>query len=170
MRTTLFILSVFFSVTLFGQTNDRVGSIRKTVDQINTDTAYKKKILVNEQWMEQMTDEGGALTGYFKNGQLLKIIEYVGLSSCTSIYEYYLQDTTLIFVYGQEKVFKYNESLNTFDPNIQTVAMECRFYFDKGKLIKSKVSGQPRCSDIPTDADSTNLLADCKKYLGQLSK
>jgi hypothetical protein len=48
--------------------------------------------------------------------------------------------------------------------------MECRYYFENNKLIKSKFIGEPRCSNIPSDSDAKELLADCKKYLTKLSK
>jgi hypothetical protein len=171
MRTTFLTLTfLFLTILLFGQSGDKVEQIRKTVEQINKDSAYTKKTLDNEQWMGQMTDGGGQLTGYFKNGQLVKIVEWVGLSSCTSIYEYYFQDNIFIFVYGQEKVFAYVDSTDAFDYTKQTVRMECRFYFDNGKLIKSKFNGQTRCSNPPSDAQAPDLLADSKKYFELLKK
>src|SRR5690349_19278478 len=132
MRATIFILTFLFSTTLlFGQAEKRINIISKRVEQINTDTTLaKKKVLDNEQWMDHATDGGGELTAYINNGQIIKIVEWVGLSSCISIYEYYLQNGSLIFVYGQEKVFKYDDETNTFDYNIQTVSTESSYYFD----------------------------------------
>ena len=73
MRTIVIILTVLFSSSfLFGQTHSRVNSVRQWVEKINNDTLYTVKKLENEQWMEQMTDGGGELTGYFKDGQLVK--------------------------------------------------------------------------------------------------
>ena len=90
MRTTLTLALLFLTTFLFGQSGDKVEQIRKSVEQINQDTAYTTKILDNEQFLEHMTDGGGQLTGYFKNGQLVKVLERVGLSSCVTTYEYYL--------------------------------------------------------------------------------
>jgi len=169
MRTTILTLTFFiFATLLFGQTENKVEQIRKTVEHINRDTLYTIETLDNEQWMEHMTDGGGQLTGYFKNGQLVKIVERIGLSSCTSLYEYYLQDNVLLFVYGQEKVFAYEESTGSFDYTNQKTGMECRFYFDKSKLIQSKFTGQTRCSDPPSDTQAADLLADSKRYAALL--
>ena len=171
MRTNIFILTFLFLTTLlFGQTDDRINVIRKIVEQTNNDTVYVKKTLDNEQWMEQMTDGGGQLTGFFKDGRLVKIIEWIGFSNSVFSYEYYLQNYSLIFVYGQEKVFKYNESTDTFDSNIQTVTMECRYYFDNDKLIKSEFSGQLEGNSTPSDADATHLLDICNQYSTLLIK
>jgi hypothetical protein len=171
MRTIVIILTVLFSSSfLFGQTHARVNSVRQWVEKINNDTLYTVKKLENEQWMEQMTDGGGELTGYFKDGQLVKIVEWVGLSSCISIYEYYFHNNSLIFVYGEEKDFKYNDSTATFDANKQTVAMECRYYFDNDKLIRAQFIGSPRCGTQPTEADAPHLIAESKQFAAQLEK
>jgi hypothetical protein len=104
MKANLFFVPFLFSLTLlFGQTNEKVNSIRKTVELINKDTTYTKKILDNEQWMEHMTDGGGQLTGLLKNGHLVKIIEWVGLSSCISTSEFYLHNDSLVFVISKRK-------------------------------------------------------------------
>lgn len=171
MRTTILTLTFFFLTTfVFGQSGDKVEQIRKTVEQINSDTTYTTKTLDNEQFLECMIDGGGQLTGYFKNGQLVKFWVRVGLSSCVTNYEYYLQDNILIFVYGQEKVFAYVDSTGSFDYTTQTLGMECRFYFDNGKLMKSKFTGQTRCSNPPSDTQAPELLADSRRYLELLKK
>lgn len=95
-------------------------------------------------------------------------MERVGLSSCVTLYEYYIQDNSLLFVYGQEKVFKYVDRTATFDPNNQIVSMECRFYFESNKLLKSNFTGQTRCSESPSEGNASTLLGDAKKYIAQL--
>lgn len=161
---------LFFTTLISARPDDKVGSIRKTVEEINRDTTYQKKTLDNDQFLEQMTDGGGQLTGYFKNGKLVKVVERIGLSSCVSIYEYYLQNDLVIFVYGQEKVFPYDNETGLFDYQNQILGMECRFYFEKAKLIGSKFDGQTRCANEPSDSQASDLLASCKRYSGLLKK
>jgi hypothetical protein len=156
------------TITLFGQSSN-IEQVRKAVEEINLATLVTKT-LANEQFLDQITDGGGVLTGYFKNGELVKVVERVGLSSCVSNYEYYICDGALIFVYGQEKVFPYLDSTNTFDYKTRAVSMECRFYFDKGNLIESKFAGQPRCSNEPSDAQASDLVSRSKRYSELLKK
>lgn len=169
-KTSVLLLLVSLTINCFGQSDERINSIRKIVEQLNKDTTYTTKTLDNEQWMEHTTDGGGQLTGYFKNGQLVKVVKWVGLSSCVTNFEYYLQNNSLIFVYGQEKVVQYVDSIASFDWSKQTLGMECRFYFDNGKLIQSKFTEQTRCSNPPSDTQAPDLLADSKRYLTLLKK
>ena len=119
--------------------------VRKEVERINTDTSYTTRSIENEQFLQQMTDGGGDMTGYFHNGELVKIIERVGLSSCVNITEYYFDDSNLIFVYAIGREFLYVDSLAAFDASSQSTTMECRFYFNDGEVIHKILHGQTRC-------------------------
>jgi hypothetical protein len=148
-----------------GQLIDKVEQIRNTVAKINSDTSYTTKSLESEQFLEHAPDGGGQLTGYFNNSQLVKIVKEIGLSSCSIVFEYYLQDNILISVYGQEIVFEFVDSTGSLDYTKQAVGMECKFYFENGKLLKSNFTGQTRCIDPPSDAQIQYLFDDLKQYL-----
>jgi hypothetical protein len=150
--------------------NSIIDKIRHAVEQINKESGYSKKVLNNEEFLEQTTDGGGQLTGYFKNGQLVKIKEWIGLSSCINITEYYLQSDKLIFTYTEGSDFAYNDSLNSFNPQKQIRTMECRFYFDNDKLIKNIIKGQSRCSGKPKVEWSKSYLQECSRYQKLLRK
>jgi hypothetical protein len=166
MRTLILIGIILFSANgLFAQSDGNVKEIRDTVEQINKDTGYTTKTLDNMQFLEQMTDGGGQLTGYFKNGQLVKIVERVWLSSCVATYDYYLQNNLLIFIYGQENDFKFVDSAVAFNYDSLTLAMECRYYFNNDQLIKTEFKGTTRCSQQPSENDAKDLMAECKRYI-----
>jgi hypothetical protein len=171
-RRTLFTFALLlFSLLTFAQTNnDKINKIRKTVEQINKDSGYTIKKLENEEFLEQMTDNGGQLSAYFKKGQLVKIIEWIGLSSCVDITEYYLQDNQLIFTYTKGSEWPYIDSLQTFDENKLNKTMECRFYFDNNKLIKSILNGATRCGGEPTAGQAKDYLDECSRYKKLLIK
>lgn len=163
---SVFILTFLLSslITYSQGTNTNIDNIRQVVEQINKDSGYSKMVLNNEEFMEEPTDGGGELTGYFKNGHLVKIVEWIGLSSCISITEYYVQSRKLIFAYTQEKDFAYNANVNTFDSQKQVVTMECRFYFENDKLIKNILNGESRCGGKPSKEWAKNYLDDCARY------
>jgi hypothetical protein len=163
---TLFTLTLLLSNLLaYSQENKTsIDKIRNAVEQINKDSGYSKKVLSNDEFLEETTDGGGELTGYFKNGQLVKIREWIGLSSCINITEYYLQSNKLIFTYTEGSEFAYNDSSESFDYKKSVRTMECRFYFENGKLIKSILKGESRCSGKPDAGWSKDNFSACSRY------
>jgi hypothetical protein len=128
MRLVYIMASLFSCLLTYSQENKtNIDKIRHTVEQINKDSGYSKKVLSNEEFLEHTTDGGGELTGYFKNGQLVKIREWIGLSSCINITEYYLHSNKLIFTYTKGSEFDYNDSSESFDYKKPVRTMECRF-------------------------------------------
>ena len=172
MKKPFYILTLLlFSLPTFAQTDsNRIVKIRKIVEQINMDSVYTTMILDNKQFLEHMTDGGGQLIGYFKNGKLVKIVETVYLSSCINVTEYYIQSNKLIFVYTFGKEFQYIDSSATFNSNSQSVTMECRFYFDNGKMIKSILKGSTRCGGQPDISWATDYMNECSRYKTLLQK
>ncbi len=168
MRTTIStIVFLILTTLLFGQSSNKVELIRKMVEQIDKDTTYstKTKTLNNEQFLEHMTDAGGLLTGYFKNGQLVKVSEKIELSSCVANYEYYYQDSFLIFVSGRERVFAYVDSTNSFDSTREVPGWGCTYYLYKGNLVKSIQGGHSRCFSPPKNPPQvSDIFKKAKKY------
>ena len=75
LKILIFFLTISLSVA-FGQAKeDKIIDIREKFQIINQDSLYKTKKLINEQFLEKMTDGGGELTGYLKEGKICKIIE-----------------------------------------------------------------------------------------------
>ena len=175
MKPLLAILFVLYTLTGVGQHQETTLIeatdllIAEQDARLKADTTYVIKILNNEQFLEQMTDGGGQLKGYFYNGQLVKIIEWIGLSSCVNITEYYLGGNQLVYAYTQGKETKYVDSTATFNSMVQTVTMECTYYYNNGKVIKSTYEGSTRCSGPPTADWSTNYLRRFDQYLKLLA-
>ncbi|QKG52608.1 hypothetical protein [Hymenobacter sp. BRD67] len=171
MQKILAVSMVLSFQTVFGQTNiDKVVRIKREVEQINLQGGYAKKTLANEAFMPNITDGGGQLTGYFKDGQLMKIVEWVGLSSCINTTEYYFQNGNLIFVYTQGKIFKYEKNKSSYNPAVEAVAMEARFYFSDSKMIKSILKGETICSGKPLESWVSDYKDNCKRYSRLLNR
>jgi hypothetical protein len=131
--------------------DDHRKAVDSLVKQIDRLTNLEVKTLENEQFLKQMTDGGGDLTGMLKNGELVKIIERVGLSSCVMITEYYFQNSQLVFVSSQGLEFGYVDSTSSFDPGVQDVTQEARFYFHERHLVLSDLKGSTRCGGAPAE-------------------
>ncbi len=155
---------------LFAQTAHPHATIRKAVERINSDKNYDIRVLNNQEWMTEIPDGGGKLTGYLKNGRLVKVVEWVGLSRCVLIREYYFADTKVIFVYGQEKAFTSVDSTGVVDFASQNTVLEYRVYFEEEKLLDLKFTGESICSELPTETTALQLIVNGKRYTELLEK
>ena len=156
----IFIVNVSYAQTL----TQKIATIRAEVRKINNGSGYKIKTLSNEEFLEETPDGGGELQAYYRNGELVKIVEKIYLSSCININEYYLKSGILIFAYAQGKELYYNEQLNKFDPKKITLKMDCRFYYENSKMINSILKGHTRCSGEPNSDWAKNYVDNLKLY------
>jgi len=178
MRTILLILSFLLpEILLFGQSDERIKVIRKLVEQINTDSVYHTKKLDNEYFVtikNEAADGGQELTGYYKNGEIKKIIYSVGISVCMRTFQYYFANNQLIFVFEKEEdnpeVKDSSGQFIGFDYSKPEPAFEGRYYFDKGKLIEIKVKGKKRMSNDANGNKEKVFIDDSKAFLKDLEK
>lgn len=153
--TTLLVLNFAF---VFGQDKvEIINQIRKEYKIINHDTALKKVILKNESFVKPMTDGGGELAGYYKVGQLKKMVSWIGLSYGNRIFEYYFKNNKLIFIYEQCNSFVFDKEYQQFRLDTTEVAFEGRYYFHDNKLIDQITTGHKRFEDDSIDAEKTLL-------------
>ncbi|MEQ1625574.1 MAG: hypothetical protein ABL870_12820 [Sediminibacterium sp.] len=132
------------------ENNKLLEDIRSSVERINITKGYTIRKLENDQFLDQIPDGGGLLTGYFKNGKVEKINEWIVLSSCTITTVYYIENNNLIFTYTIGSEFPYIDSLNKFDNKNSIKKMECKFFYHNGAIVKSILTGSTRCDDKPS--------------------
>jgi hypothetical protein len=163
---TLLLVTFFFMHTVFAQSNgDMIKSIRKEFKAINDDGSLKKVVLENEEFMEQMTDRGGSLTGYYKEDKIAKIVEWIGISNGIYITEYYFKDEQLMFVYKAFKAVVYDAKKNDVDLDQTGVKFEGRYYFSNKLLIDNALTGTN-----PFKGDPANFPTEADKDLQSLAK
>ena len=137
-----FFLSLFFFVISFAQTKDeQIKLIRKKFEIINKDTTLRKVTLENEEFLTNMTDGGGELTGFYKNKEVKKIHEWIGLSNGISIKEFYFDKGQLIFVYEKFDSFVFDDKKNEFDLTKTKTIFEGRYYFSNKNLFSESTKG-----------------------------
>lgn len=155
--TFLFIGFLFSKNSLAQTKEDKIKLIRQTVQTINKFKNLKKILLRNDEFLEDgVPDGGGELTGYFKNGELVKIFESIGISNGMNDIEYYLKDNKLIFAYEVKKHFEVNQKTFSFNYEKLNTVFEGRYYFDQNKLIDTKIKGENEHAD--DEKDYTNQL------------
>ena len=106
----LFFIGTVIFIVSFAQTkNEQIKLIRKKFEIVNRDTTLRKVNLENEEFLTNMTDGGGELTGFYKNKEIKKIYEWIGLSNGISIKEFYFESGQLIFVYEKFDSFVFDD-------------------------------------------------------------
>jgi len=154
--------------TTYGQRkqdkNYMLAQIKHLYRQINDYKNYKTIIIDDaEEFLGHGTDNGGSLTGYFKNDTLKKIVEWVGLSNKVIQNEYYLDKGKLVFVYSNESRYRYNDSSQSFDYSKLDNVYKGRYYFSNNKLIDTILSDK-QYNDTK-QKDAANFLILTKDYV-----
>lgn len=160
----LIVILTFHSTSLWGQKDSKlIEEIRKEFKLINSDTTLSSISLNNEEYLERMTDGGGHLTGYFKNGRIVKIVDWVGLSSGFKIVEFYYSNSKLIFVYKEFHSFIYDEAISGFRYDTTEKSFTGRYYFLDEKLIEYIAIGKNRFENNSLSPNQ-ELLIESEKH------
>ncbi len=124
--------------------NDTAGvrKIRKYVSEIDKHKLKDSIELENEEFMNNLTDGGGSLTGYFQKGELVKIKEWYGLSWGILQVNFYFKNDILLFVNETEDHF-YIDSNGT-DHSRSDLIFRGQYYFNKSKLFDEVSVGHNR--------------------------
>ena len=101
----------------------------------------RKVTLEIEEFLTNMTDGGGELTGFYKNKEVKKIYEWIGLSNGISVKEFYFDKGQLIFVYEKFDSFVFDDKKNEFDLTKTKTIFEGRYYFNNEKLFSKSTKG-----------------------------
>lgn len=166
----LLLASFILSTHLLGQAGgDRVKTIREEFQAINGDTALKKVTLEGDAFLDHTPDGGAALTGYYKEGQIKKIHQWIGLSHGIEVVEFYFKGGRLIFVYEQFRSFAYDPQKETLDLTRTETTFEGRYYFHNQKLFHYTTTGHNRFGDDGINPEQT-LLSAAKGHRKLLNK
>jgi hypothetical protein len=165
-------LTLTFTISFAQEKTKLVNEIRKQVNVIDSDTTQKKVVLNNEEFLEHAADGGGQLAGFYKAGQLRKIVRSVGLSNGNEIVDFYFKDNKLIFVHDQFNSFVYDPDKQTFRFDTTEKTFDGHYYFYNNKLIDQISTGHNRFEDDNIDAEKIWLTEanDNKKLLERNKK
>src|SRR6187399_2871529 len=112
MKPILIIISIFLFAT-FSIAQDRdeiINDIQNKIEDIHLDTSLKSVTLQNEEFLPQMTDGGGELTGFYKGDKIYRIYQSVGISYGVYITEYYFWKNKLMFVHDKFNSYVVDDS------------------------------------------------------------
>lgn len=138
-----------------------VKSIQEYVSQIDKQKGMDSLVIENEEFMENMSDGGGSLTGYFFNSKLLQIKEWIGLSYGIRQHNFYFNNNRLVYVREIEDDFYVDNSGTDqarFDQHFKG-----DYYFTNNKLIDMVTLGHNRF-EIDTNDPEKEFLEIAVKY------
>jgi len=158
-----------FLCTAAQEKSKLIDQIRKEFKSINSDSTLKKVTLNNEEFLDQVPDGGGQLTGFYKAGQIRKIVRWLGLSNGNEIFEFYFKNDQLIFVYEEFHSFVYDDKKQVLRFDTTEKSFMGRYYFSDNKLIDFETTGHNRFEDDSIDPEKTLLTeaSDNKKILAR---
>ena len=163
MRIAIPILTLLLTLSIspvWGQKNTVLTEIiQRQVKGINRDTTMKSTELDNEYFIKKgkVTDGGISLTGFSKNGDIVKMVSWVGLSFGNEIFEYYYNNGKLIFVYEEFHSFVFDEKKSELRHDTTEITFKGKYYFYKNKLINYVTTGHNRFEDDTLDPEQTLL-------------
>lgn len=154
-----FLLTISISLVWSQENIIKKELIERSVKIINSDTLLKSVELENEYFINEgrVTDGGCTLTGFTKNGSILKIVSWVGFSYGNEIFEYYYKNNKLLFVYEEHHSFVFDKELGEFRHDSTEITFRGRYYFINNKLIDYITTGHNRFEDDSVDPERTLL-------------
>ncbi len=172
MRTkNLILIFLILTVSSYGQDLiEKYPEILKEKNKIDNNDSLDKIVFENEEFLEQMTDGGGLLTGIFnKNKEIKKIEVRVSKSTGVQEYNFYLKDEKPILILDRFKRFAYNEKSNEFDYSNFDGGFSGTYLFKNNKLIDHISLGHNRFEDDQIDIEET-FLNEIKYYVDLIKK
>ena len=142
--------------------NTLVALIEKKVRQIDSTVFQDSIYLENEDFLEQLPDGGASLTGFFNNGRLMKIKDWIGLSYGIKQHSYYFNNDHLIYVSENEDDFDVNDSTG-IDHSKFGQHSHGGYYFNNLKLINMETLGHNTFEDAEYEPQKAFLEA-CDSY------
>ncbi|MCB0727771.1 MAG: hypothetical protein KDD00_09930 [Ignavibacteriae bacterium] len=130
--------------------------IREELEDIHLDTNLRSITLTNEEFLPDMTDGGGELTGFYNKNGIRKIYRSIGISYGVMITEFYYKKNKLIFIREKFNSYVFDEDTKSFDYTKINTTYSGSYYFHKGKIFNSTIKGNRNFEVSSTDIQ--NLL------------
>ncbi len=169
MKVLLIIVSVFINFiicsTSFSQNKDDIiNDIRERIEDIHLDTSLKNVTLQNGEFLENMTDGGGELTGFYKGNRIYRIYQSVGISHGVYLTEFYYRKNRLIFIRDKFSSFVFKDSSGTLDYTKSTTTFSGNYYFSDQRIIYRAITGHNRLEGGIADIEKSLIDESDKAF------
>mgnify|MGYP006196814347 CR=1 FL=1 len=146
----------------------QIESICKLIDK---DSSLKKRVFEQEEFMDHVTDNGASLTFYYKNGNVYRITEWVGLSGYVVIMDYYFQSGKLVYVRDEELTYERHPVTGDLTGNFsKDDRFLGKYFFRNNKLVDQVSLGHNRFEDDEHNNAETEFTTSAKRHLSLFYK
>ena len=167
----LILITLLFSFSSFGQgLIDKYPEIKKEKIKIDQSDSLRTITIENEDFLENMTDGGGKLKGFYNTQKIIRKIEViVYLSYGIQEYDFYLKNETPILIQDRFRQFAWDEESDSFDSNHFDVAFNGTYIFQNSHLVDLISLGHNRFEDDQIDIEET-FMSEFETYLKKIKK
>ncbi|GAB5465755.1 MAG: hypothetical protein Kapaf2KO_11910 [Candidatus Kapaibacteriales bacterium] len=160
---------MIFISTLSGKDlAEKYPNILSYKNNVDKDDSLVALELINEEFMEQTTDGGGELIGYYDSDSIVRKIEVtVYLSNGIQEYTYYLQNHKPLLIYDSFSQYRWDETMNSFDYTNFDLWFHGTYIFSDGELIDHISLGHNRFEDDEIDIEKT-FKTECNYFLEKI--
>lgn len=172
MRFTLvFIFNIIMTFSGIGQgLFEKYPEVQKEQFLIDQNDSLLTVSIVNEEFMENWTDGGGQLNGYYtKKGSIRKIEVIIFLSYGIQEYDFYLKNESPILIEDRFKQFSWDEEKSSFDHNHFDGGFHGTYIFKNRILVDHTSLGHNRFEDDQIDIEET-FIAEFDNYFNKITK
>ncbi|GHE67760.1 hypothetical protein GCM10011340_24160 [Roseivirga thermotolerans] len=149
---------------------DKYPEIKTAKVKIDQNDSLKIIKLENEEFLENMTDGGGELKGFYDfTGTVRKIEVTIFISHGVQEYVFYLREETPFFIDDKFKQFAWNEETSTLDYDRFDGGFHGTYIFREGYLIDQISLGHNRFEDDQVSIEET-FKSECENYLEKIKK
>lgn len=164
--TPLLLLPIFsFSQSLV----EKYPDVFEKVKEVEATDDYQIITLENEEFLEQMTDGGGTLTGYFDDDELVKMKLQLFLSYGVIKFDYYFSENDLFYVKEIFEQYAYDTETDKVNPSVMERTFSGSYVFKNGELIDYITLGHNRFEDDKLDPEQV-LPQEAGEYRKLLKK
>lgn len=158
MRVKILILTfLILTIKSYGQDLiDEYPDIKNEKIKIDNNDSLSKISFENEEFLGQMTDGGGILTGFYDENQEIRKVEILVFKSIgVQEYSFYLRKENPILIIDNFKRFAWNEKTDEFDYTKFDGGLNGTYLFKNKKLIDFISLGHNRFEDDQIDIEKT---------------
>lgn len=168
MKSAILLLVILISVfNSYSQDfSAKLSALEKITEDINASLPSCKQIkLENNEVFKQITDGGAELIGYFRNHQIQKIELSIGLSHGIREFQFFYENSELIYVKEVLRQYIWDDSKGVFDYSKTERTFRGDYIFKEGfDLI---TLGHNRFEDDELDPELT-LKEESQRYRKKL--